>query len=248
MKNRFAIVYDFDGTLTDVFYPRYDILNQINSDTLAIIQKYDYLSNEINGMVNTFMYGLIKALADHDVKLTKDNLCFGADRIKYSKGVENYFENINEDANLVDVSLEHFVITSGIKEYIDKTRVAKYLSHIYGSSYYYEEGIAKWPSEVIESKDKVHKIFEINKKRGLLKYNCNNMIYIGDGLTDFESMKFVKENGGISICVYGDKLEECKKLEEYHVINESFERDYTKDSKLYHYIREKIENSKVGER
>lgn len=248
MNNNFTIVYDFDGTLTDVFYPRYDILNKVKADTLEVIKRYDYLENEINGMVNAFMYGLIKVLADNNITLTKENLCTGADSIEYAKGVEEYFENINKFAKENNVTLNHFVVTSGMKEYIDKTNVAKYLNSIYGSSYYYEDGIAIWPSEVVESKDKVHKIYDINKKRGMTENDCTNMIYIGDGLTDFDSMKFVKENGGTSICVYGKHLDECRKLEEYDVINNSFERDYTKNSKLYNYIEEKIKSSKVGEK
>lgn len=248
MKNYFDIIYDFDGTLTDFFYPIYGILNSVELDTLKVMKKYEYLVNDINGIVNVFMYGFVRVLKDNNIDPTKENICVGADSIRYSEGVEEYFKNINSDAKEQDIFLRHFVITSGIKEFVDKTKVAKYFERVYGSSYYYENGKVKWPNEVIESKNKVEKIYDINKKRGLKKNDCSNMIYIGDGLTDYDSMKFVKENGGISICVYGDDLNECMKLKEYNVINGSFKRDYTKNSELYKYIEEQIIKSKVGEK
>ena len=248
MENKFCIIYDFDGTLTDSVFPIYEILNTINLNSVDVIKKYEYLVDDIKGKVNAFMYGYIKVLEDSGIELTKDNICLGAERLKYSKGVKEYFDNINNDAKESNVIIEHFVITSGMKEFIEKTTIAKNFKKVYGSSYYYENGKIKWPREVIESKNKVEKIFDINKKRGVKKKDCTNVIYIGDGITDYDSMKFVKENGGISICVYDDDLSVINKLKDDLVITSGFKRDYTKESSLYEYIKNQIINSKVGEK
>ena len=192
------------------------------------------------------MYGYIKVLQDNNQALTQDNICLGAENINYVEGVDKYFDNIENEAKKVNVQVEHYIITSGMREFLMKTKIAKNFKDIYGSSYYYENNIAKWPNEVIESETKILKIKDINKRRDLKKNDCSNMIYIGDGMTDYYSMKFVKKNGGITICVHGDDREDETKLAKKGVVSESFERDFSNTSKLYEYLKEQI--SKAGEK
>ena len=48
--------------------------------------------------------------------------------------------------------VEHYIISSGLKEMIEGTDIAKSgaFEKIYASSFYYNErGVAKWPAQVI---------------------------------------------------------------------------------------------------
>jgi hypothetical protein len=80
----------------------------------------------------------------------------------------------------------------------------------------------------------------------------DNMIYIGDGLTDVPSMALIKKEGGHSIAVYQKKLKEqvsiCKELSQANRVDFIAEADYRKNSNLYkktclllNYVVSKIE-------
>ena len=74
---------------------------------------------------------------------------------------------------------------------------------------------ATWPKTMINYTQKTQYIFriskglvvgnddtKINEKTPIRRIKYENMIYLGDGLTDVPSMIVVKENGGNSIAVY----------------------------------------------
>lgn len=56
----------------------------------------------------------------------------------------------------------------------------------------------------MSDKNKVVAIEEILKTIGNKDNDCSNVIYIGDGLTDYYAMKYIKEHGGTTIFVYQD--------------------------------------------
>ena len=62
----------------------------------------------------------------------------------------------------------------------------------------------------------------------------NNMIYIGDGITDVPCMRLVKANGGTSIAIYqeGNKKTMHKLLLDDRV-DFAFASDYKESSKLF---------------
>ena len=84
----------------------------------------------------------------------------------------------------------------------------------------------------------------INKKmsEGDKRIKTNNMIYIGDGLTDVPCMKITKEGGGVSIAVYTDKTKEiAKSLYDDGRINYIARADYTECSKMDELVKKTID-------
>ena len=136
------------------------------------------------------------------------------------------------------IIVEHYIISSGLKEMIEGTSVAKAgaFEKIYASCFYYDEhGVAKWPAQVVNYTNKTQFLFRIEK--GVLDINdpgvndyCNpedrrvpfrNFVYIGDSDTDVPCMRLVNAYGGHSIGVYNtltnDKTKVYKMMSENRI-------------------------------
>lgn len=125
------------------------------------------------------------------------------------------------------VIVEHYIISSGLKEMIEGTEVASSFEKIYASSFYFNDrGIAEWPAQVVNYTNKTQFLFRIEK--GILDVNDSrvndyfspeelripfrNMIYIGDSDTDVPCMKLVNSYGGHSIGVYNPDTKDKQKV------------------------------------
>jgi hypothetical protein len=133
-------------------------------------------------------------------------------------GVLNWFERIEAYAKKRRARLDHFIISSGIKEMIEATPIGKKFKRVFASSFAYDEnGVASWPALAINYTTKTQYLFRINKgsldvhEHGLInKYvphedrpmPFTNMIFVGDGETDIPCMRLVRDQGGHSIAVY----------------------------------------------
>ena len=140
------------------------------------------------------------------------------EKITFFEGVETYFERINAYAASKNMHLEHFIISSGLREFVKGTAIAKHFKTIFASGFEYDEhGVACWPALVVNYTNKTQYLFRINK--GIYNSYDNtlinksmpederavpfsNFIYIGDGETDVPAMKMVNLYGGTTIAVY----------------------------------------------
>ena len=125
---------------------------------------------------------------------------------------------MNRFAKSKGVKLEHYIISSGIKEMIEGCKIGKEFKTIYASSFLYDQnGIAKWPSMAVNYTTKTQFLFRINKgcldvwdTAGINAYQpmekrpvpFSQMIFIGDGETDVPCMSLVKNMGGYSVAVH----------------------------------------------
>ena len=148
--------------------------------------------------------------------------------------------------------IEHYIISSGIKEMIHGTPIAGAFKKIYASSFIYDHhGIAQRPGLAINYTTKTQFLFRINK--GFLEvYDDSaineylpkaqravpfeNMIFIGDGETDIPCFRMVKDQGGHSIAVYPadseQKRQRAGKLIDEGRVNFITEADYSADSQI----------------
>ena len=72
-------------------------------------------------------------------------------------GVESWFDRINAYGEKKGITVEHYIISSGLKEMIDGTDIAKrgVFKKVYASSFYYDDrGMAIWPAQVINYTNK----------------------------------------------------------------------------------------------
>lgn len=214
-----AICYDFDRTLSPDDMQAQGFIQSVGYNVEDFWTKSNQLA-ESNDMDQNlaYMYTMISA-ADGRVLFNKSTLEEYGAQVKLFPGVEEWFERIREYGKERGVIVEHYVISSGLKEMIEGTSVAKKgaFEKIYASSFYYtEQGAAKWPAQVVNYTNKTQFLFRIEK--GTLDINdpavnesfapeqmrvpFRNIVYVGDSDTDIPCMKLVNSFGGHSIGVY----------------------------------------------
>ena len=178
-------------------------------------------------------------------------------------GVSTWFDRINKYGEEKGIIVEHYIISSGLKEMIEGTEVAKYFKKIYASSFYFDEyGVAVWPAQCINYTNKTQFLFRI--KKGALEINdtkvndylsedqfrvpFRNMVYIGDSDTDIPCMKLVSINGGYSIGVHGkESKNKVFKMIEENRIKYFTEADYSEDSELEKLLKNIIDRTAANE-
>ena len=88
---------------------------------------------------------------------------YGA-KVQLFPGVETWFKRIRDYGVDKGVIVEHYIISSGLKEMIEGTKVANEFEKIYASSFYYDkDGVAQWPAQVINYTSKTQFLFRIEK-------------------------------------------------------------------------------------
>ncbi|MCK5226545.1 MAG: haloacid dehalogenase-like hydrolase, partial [Planctomycetes bacterium] len=190
--------------------------------------------------------------------VTAEKLKELAGRINYFPGVETYFDRINNYVRQnfgSDIELRHYIISAGLKEIIAGTVIAKYFYKVFASQYYYDEyGAATFPNVIVNDTLKTQFIFRINKGKENLSESINlhmphaarpipfqNILYIGDGLTDVPCMTVIRKNGGHAIAVYqpdesrGQKT--CCELLQAGRVDFIARADYEKDTELDCFVK-----------
>ena len=261
-----AICYDFDKTLSPDDMQAQGYIQSVGYDVGEFWKESNALA-ESNDMDQNlaYMFKMLDA-AEGRRLFTKDELIKCGKEVELFPGVENWFDRIRRYGRGKGVIVEHYIISSGLKEMIEGTPVAGEFEKIYASSFYFnEKGVAKWPAQAINYTNKTQFLFRIQK--GVLDINdpgvndyfspedirvpFRNMVYIGDSDTDVPCMKLVNSYGGHSIGVYHsqtlDKTKVYKMMREGR-IKYYVPADYTEDAELDRLIRLIIDRTAVNEK
>lgn len=256
-KTKIAICYDFDKTLSLLDMQSYGYIKNIKmdiNDFWKCCDKFEQLQS--CDAVISYMHQMIAKCKEAGIKPTKEFFNSCANGIEYFDGVETWFERINKFADENGVELEHYIISSGLKEIIEGTSIAKYFKQIYACSYCYDDNSeAFWPAITINSTNKTQFLFRINKgifnvcDASVNNYTPHderyipfeNIIYIGDSSTDIPSMKLIRSKNGVAIGVYHNISEYYKNLINQNRVDYIAKADYTEGSELDTIIKELIE-------
>jgi len=214
-----AICYDFDKTLSPDDMQAQGYIQSVGYDVGEFWTESNELASQNNMDQNLAYMLLMKKKAAGKLVFTRKNLENYGEKVSLFPGVEDWFERIRVYGAEHGVIVEHYIISSGLKEMIEGTSVAKKgaFKRIYASSFYYDsDGVAEWPAQVVNYTNKTQFLFRIEK--GVLDINdpgvndsfapdevrvpFRNMVYIGDSDTDIPCMKLVNTYGGHSIGVY----------------------------------------------
>lgn len=263
-----AICYDFDKTLSPDDMQAQGYIQSVYDGDIPSFWKESNEMAEANEMDSNlaYMYKMVRK-ARGRIVLTKKSLQEYGAAVKLFPGVEEWFERIRTYGEEHGVIVEHYIISSGLKEMIEGTSVAKAgaFEKIYASSFMFDEDdVPIWPAQVINYTNKTQFLFRIEK--GVLDVNDSgvndyfppedirvpfrNMIYIGDSDTDIPCMKLVNINGGHSIGVYNnDTLDKTKVYKMLHDqrIKYFAPADYTNDSKLDSLVKAIIDRTAANE-
>lgn len=253
-----ALIYDFDGTLSPGNMQEFSFMKAINKDKTEFWKKNKKLSedNDASGIL-CYMYLMIEAAKTNGISLKRESFQkFGKD-VELFNGVKDWFRLINKDGASLGLNIKHYINSSGLKEMIEGTEIAKEFENIYACSFLYNvDGVAYWPAVAVDYTTKTQFLFKINK--GIKEVSDNSkineyipqesrpvpfrhMIYFGDGETDIPCMKMIKEQGGHSIAVYqpgnSRKKETVEKLIRENRVNFVCPADYTGEKDIHKVVK-----------
>lgn len=260
-KTTIGIMYDFDKTLCTTDMQNYSFIKNLGMEPDEFWAKASQNTKK-NGMdkILSYMFVMIEECKKKGISLTEEYLKSLGNDIVYYRGVQTWFDRINQFAESLGVNVEHYIISSGTKEIIEGSAIAKYFKKIYGCKFIYDP-ITKeaiWPGIAINYTQKTQYIFRISKgaldevdeeklnmemtdNRRAIQYR--NMIYIGDGLTDIPCMQLLKDKGGKSIALYQPQyIDKVLPLVDDGRVNYVCAADYSTNSNLEKIVKLMIEN------
>ncbi|MBR7150067.1 MAG: haloacid dehalogenase-like hydrolase [Oscillospiraceae bacterium] len=216
-----ALLYDFDKTLCTTDMEDYTFIPALGytpAEFWAKANKFGY-ENRMDGLL-AYMYTMIEECRAQNIRLDREFLVDCGREIELFPGVKDWFARVNAYGESIGVEVEHYVISSGLREIIEGSGIAHEFRQIYACEFFYNaEGLASWPKLDVNFTNKTQFVYRINK--GVLdiaedkKLNDSmpddskrvpftNMVYIGDGLSDVPCMKMMRAYGGQAIAVYQD--------------------------------------------
>lgn len=263
-----AICYDFDKTLSPSDMQAQGYIQSVDYDVAKFWTESNGLAEDNDMDQNlAYMYKMVEEAEGH-FPVTRTKLAEYGAKVSLFPGVEKWFERMREYGSEHGVIVEHYIISSGLKEMIEGTSIARSgaFEKIYASSFYYNDrGVAKWPAQVVNYTNKTQFLFRIEK--GVLDINdpgvneCfapedvrvpfRNMVYIGDSDTDIPCMKLVNSYGGHSIGVYD--AEKADKSKVYKMMRDGrikyyVSADYSENKELDSLVKAIIERTATNEK
>jgi len=274
VKDRLAIMYDFDQTLAPGNMQEYAFIPNLKISANEFWSASSEFAKEHNmDSILAYMYISIKLVKEKKLKIDRKEFSKQGEMISFFEGVETWFKRINDYGKNLGINVEHYIISCGLKEIIDGTKIAKEFKRIFACEFAYDPQTQEpiWAAQAINYTSKTQYIYRVRKNKldklydayelneyiedrsSLLPYT--NMVYIGDGETDVPCMKTVKIYGGNSICVYNPKSpkkeEIAKKLFKDGRVNFIAPADYREGSKIDNILKDLIKkialNNKIEE-
>ena len=229
MHETIAIVFDFDDTLapdsTSGFLDRCGIdVPKFWKEEVQPLLDDDW------DPVPAYLYKMIQKSNNGECEgATKDNFEAWGKALPLYEGVESIFGRLRDFAREKNprVSLEFYLVSSGIEDILKHTPIAHQFSDIWASNFEYDEqGKIVFPKKIVSFTDKTRylfhiqkglfgpgfrgKPFDVNKKftNSNIRVPLNQMIVVGDGYTDIPCFSLVRNAGGIAIGVYDQENRE----------------------------------------
>ena len=262
-----AICYDFDKTLSPDDMQAQGYVQSVGYDVKKFWDEANALAaeNDMDGNL-AYMYKMMRESEGRFVFNRRSLEEYGA-KVKLFAGVAGWFERIKRYGAEHGVTVEHYVISSGLKEMIEGTEIARAgaFEKIYASSFYFNDrGVAVWPAQTINYTNKTQFLFRIEKcvldinDPGVYDYfppeelrvPFRNMVYLGDSDTDVPCMKLVHSNGGHAIGVYhpetGDKAKVLRLMRDNR-IRYFAPADYSEGGELDYIVKNIIKKTAAYE-
>ncbi len=214
-----ALMYDFDRTLCTKDMQEYSFIPNVNMTPEEFWMEANNMASEQKmDRVLAYMFMMLDKARSARQSVRRESFVALGHDLEFYPGVESWFDRIGAFAQGLGVQVEHYIISSGLREIIEGSTIYRHFKEVFACEFLYDvDNVAQWPKNVVNYTTKTQFLFRINKgtldlsdDRTVNEYvpedrrpvPFRNMLYIGDGMTDVPCMKLVKVNGGWSIAVY----------------------------------------------
>lgn len=229
-QNIIAVVFDFDDTLTNDSTTALLEAHHIDAIDFWSVKQAKLVQS---GWDPTPAY--LKLLLDNVGKgkplgkLSNAKLRQFGSKLKIYPGLPGLFKdlkNLASEHQLSNPGVEFYVISGGLEEIIRGSKIAPHLQGIWGCQFEEADGEIRYIKRVVSFTEKTKYLYLINKGLGdtdqpyavnkdIKKENrrvpFENMIYLGDGLTDVPCFSMLTHFGGKAFGVFDAKRTDAPK-------------------------------------
>ena len=223
MQDTIAVIFDFDETLAPDSTSTF--LDSLGIDVKSFWRDtVDPLIDDGWDPVPAYLYRMIEESSSDPARaITQQKLMEWGKQVQFYNGATRVFDLLRRQVEgaKANVSVEFYLISSGIGEVLRHTRIARHFNHIWACDFLYgDDGRIVFPKNVVSLTDKTRYIyqvskgiygpeykgkpFEVNRKvpNELQRIPIDQMIFVGDGYTDVPCFSLVRKYGGVAIGVY----------------------------------------------
>lgn len=231
-QKNIAMIFDFDDTLTDDTIT--GLLSEYDIDVVQFWKEVDNLvRREGWDPPLAYMKRMID-LAENGgplSSLTINELHRFGKKLEFYPGIPKMFNELRDWTKSkygdVGIKIQYYIVSASLREVIEGSKIKHYLRDFWGCSFFTDsKGIIRFPKCSMTFTEKTRCLFQINKgcvgpryrgKPGEVNKSIpkrerpipfQNMIYVGDGLTDIACMSILDNLGGTTFGVFDvEKLE-----------------------------------------
>jgi hypothetical protein len=277
-----AVVWDFDKTLIPGYMQR-PLFEHYGVDERQFWREVNELSRiyrergseQVSGEMNYLNHILDYVRRGVFKDLSNEKLGELGARLEFYPGLPQFFGELKETVEREqrythhDITLEHYVVSTGFTRTIRGSVIAPYLDGVWGCEFL-EDLNAEPPvigqiGYVLDNTTKTRAVFEINK--GVNKHPeqidvnaavpeeerripFQNMIYIADGPSDVPVFSVVKRNCGQTYGVYNpgqrQEFSQVNELQRQGRVQAFGPADYRQGSQTYMWLTDAVQ--KIAER
>ena len=287
LQNKIALIWDFDKTLThsymqDPLFDHFgveatDFWREVN-ELQAYYRQADLAGGPCEVSADTIYLNHILTCVQQGrfPGLTNGLLKTLGGEIELAPGIPEFFErsraivNDNERFAKHDISVEHYIVSTGLKAMIEGSGVASHVDGIWACELLPEppplgpggvlpgtgSPVVAQLGYTIDNTSKTRAIFEINKGSNVGSVQVNdsvppgarrvpmrNMVYVADGPSDIPSFSVINANGGSTLGVYAPGVrnyDNAASLEEQGRVNSIALADYSEGSSADMWLSRRI--------
>ena len=258
-----ALLYDFDKTLCTQDMQNYAFIPSLGMTPEEFWREANGFGRQehMDGIL-AYMYTMLRKSREKGLSFSRGDLVEMGRSIVLFPGVRDWFARINAFGESLGVEVEHYILSSGLREIIEGSGISHEFRKIYASEFYYDEtGAPVWPKLDVNFTAKTQFVYRINK--GVLdvandkdlnasmpddskRVPFTNMIYVGDGLSDVPCMKMMRTYGGQAIAVYQPESRNAVEELLYRGrVDFIFSADYREDTELDRTVKNIIRKMAV---
>ncbi|HLZ76399.1 HAD family hydrolase [Phenylobacterium sp.] len=223
-----VFAYDFDGTLAPgnmqehAFIP--DELGMSHADFWA--EARELAIGQRGDPILAYMHLMLEKARGRGIELSRDAWVRRGANLPLFPGVEGWFQRQTARAAELGLDLRHFIISSGNRELIEGSPIARHFERIYASAFLFDANDdAIGAALAVNYTSKTQYLFRINKwtleewdDESINKVVAKNeravpfdrIAFFGDGQTDIPCMRLVTDQGGAAVAVYNPAVEKSR--------------------------------------